>query len=190
MNTSIQLNGKFYCGIGSRRTPDDILCQMEALGQHAAAAGWTLRSGAARGADAAFEKGCDIVGGAKEIFIPWPRFNNHPSHLCHPASAAAYQLASTIHPNWKRLNKVARMLVSRNMHQVLGEWMIDPADCVVCYTPDGCESHTTYGIKTGGTGTAISAASRLGIPIFNLRNPGRLEDALEFMFGTTDEQIR
>lgn len=56
-----------YAGIGSRSTPDDVIDKMHVLGEHFAHKGWLLRSGAADGADSAFEHGCDNGGGEKEI---------------------------------------------------------------------------------------------------------------------------
>jgi hypothetical protein len=176
-----------YAGIGSRRTPPDIIERMQMFAAQAARYGWTLRSGAAQGADSAFELGCDDVGGKKEIFLPWRNFNRHPSNLHQPSSAACKK-AMIIHPAWKRLSMPAQMLVSRNMHQVFGEHMIDPVKFVMCWTPDGCESHETYGRQTGGTGTAISAASRAGIPIFNIANPDRFIDAIEFILNIESEK--
>ncbi len=54
-----------YAGVGSRLTPMPILGLMRKLGFRLAELGYTLRSGAADGADAAFEAGCDEAGGSK-----------------------------------------------------------------------------------------------------------------------------
>ena len=51
----------YYAGVGSRETPQDVLKIMWKIGKHLADKGYTLRSGGARGADAACENGCDIV---------------------------------------------------------------------------------------------------------------------------------
>ena len=67
-----------YAGIGSRRTPDDVLEQMTQLAQELGKLGWTLRSGGADGADRAFQDGAEAVGGRREILLPWdaPRRRN------------------------------------------------------------------------------------------------------------------
>ena len=70
-----------YAGIGSRETPPDILLKMVKIGCHLAKMGWTLRSGGAPGADSAFEKGCDLGGGDKQIFLPWKGFQGNSSLL-------------------------------------------------------------------------------------------------------------
>jgi len=46
-----------YTGIGSRACPPEILGVMFMLGEALAEQGWILRSGAAPGADSAFEQG-------------------------------------------------------------------------------------------------------------------------------------
>lgn len=59
----------YYAGIGARSTPNKVLTIMEKLGGLFAKKGFILRSGAAEGADSAFEKGCDLENGHKEIFL-------------------------------------------------------------------------------------------------------------------------
>ena len=58
----------FYTGVGSRKTPKDVLELMVKIAIKAAQNGYTLRSGGAEGADKAFEHGCDMVKGPKEIY--------------------------------------------------------------------------------------------------------------------------
>jgi len=159
-----------YAGIGSRKLPEDIKDQMIELGSIAGTKGWTLRSGAARGADSAFEEGCDTVHGKKEIYLPWTGFNNrYDGFKCAP-SLMAYKFASAVHPKFDALSIVAKKLIARNMHQILGDFLNDPVDFVICWTPDGCDSSTTYTRHTGGTGSAIALACYLEIPVYNLKH--------------------
>ena len=108
-----------YAGIGARATPEYVLGQMRQISQVAAQRGWVLRSGGARGADTAFEEGCDIAKGSKEIFLPWQGFNNNRSPL-YPVDDNAIALAKEIHPAYNSLSSSAKLLVGRNMHQILG----------------------------------------------------------------------
>lgn len=48
--------GLIYTGIGSRETPEKVQQFMAEIGQALGAAGWTLRSGFADGADNAFAR--------------------------------------------------------------------------------------------------------------------------------------
>lgn len=174
---------KIYAGIGSRETPPDMLAKMSHIAFQAAQAGWTLRSGGADGADSSFESGCARAIGARQIFLPWPQFSKRYSEFVQP-STEAYELAADIHVRWKHLSPGAKSLIARNMHQIVGRFDAFPqhrSKCVVCWTQDGCEKSEEYSAKTGGTGSAIFLADTLGIPVFNLKNPGRYEDAMDFL---------
>jgi hypothetical protein len=129
-----------------------------------------LRSGSAPGADSAFEMGCKNRSGECEIFLPWKNFNSSDSPLYQVADKAL-EIAASIHPHFKYMKRPAKMLIARNMHQILGQDLNTPVEFVVCWTKDGCESHETYNpSSTGGTGSAIALASKLGIPVYNLFN--------------------
>lgn len=146
-----------YAGVGSRETPPEVLSLMRELAFELGEAGWVLRSGAADGADAAFEAGL-APEHAREIWLPAPRFNRHPSKLF--PSAAAFELAAKVHPAWNRCNAFARKLHARNCHQVLGADLDDPVAMVVCWTAGGRGA--------GGTGQALRLAKLHEIPIFDL----------------------
>lgn len=145
---------KLYTGIGSRETPAQVLNLMTFWAVQLNTAGYALRSGAARGADEAFEKG---AGNAKEIYLPWLSFNNHSSGQVY--TDAAYEMASHYHPAWQTCNYAARKLHARNCHQILGLDLETPSEFVLCYTKAGK--------RTGGTGQALRIASDYGIPIFD-----------------------
>ena len=164
---------RFYTGIGSRETPEPVLEQMRGLAAAMAEAGFTLRSGGAEGADAAFEQGARTVVGARmQIYLPWQGFNGNPSPL-YTVEQRALDVARRTHPAWHRLSPAARKLHGRNCYQVLGLSFDVPSQFVVCWTSDGCESACTRSVKTGGTGTAIELAERHGVPVFNLNRAGR-----------------
>lgn len=149
---------------------------MRELAYVAAQNGHTLRSGGAPGADTAFELGCIDSNGSMEVFLPWQKFNGNTSQLYTPTENAKL-LASEIHSGWKYVKPSIRLLIARNMHQILGYGLDDPVTCVVCWTKDGCESIEQYSIKTGGTGSAVALASVRNIPVYNLRNVGRYDQA-------------
>jgi hypothetical protein len=164
-----------YAGVGSRQTPDDVLLLMEAFALWLAARGWTLRSGAAAGADEAFERGCDRAGGQKEIFLPGRRFRGHPSPL-YEVTPEAEVLAARYHPACSPLAAYPRALLARNGYQVLGRDLRTPAGFLVCWTPDGAlgTPAAPTGRATGGTGQAIRVAAGFGVPVYNLRRPAHL----------------
>lgn len=179
------MSKKYYSGIGSRETPAEVLNQMRVIAHIAAEQHYVLRSGGANGADLAFEQGCDIAGGESEIYLPWKKFNQNPSPL-YSVSFKALELAKYIHPCFDRMKQPAQLLMGRNMYQVLGLNLDTPVEFVVCYTSDGCEHYSNYQPgKTGGTGAAIALASRLDIPVYNLRNPQTYDIVINLLEGKT-----
>jgi hypothetical protein len=149
---------KIYAGIGSRETPQSICMMMYDAAFKLARKGYTLRSGGAEGADTAFELGCaDSVMGKKEIFLPWPKFNNNLSILMMP-TIEAHAEARRFHPNWKNLSQAGQNLTARNAHQILGSDLKTPVDFVLYWTFDGSAA--------GGTGQGLRMAKFYEIPTY------------------------
>ena len=146
----------FYTGVGSRKTPVEILHLMQLIARKAAQSGYILRSGGVDGADKAFEQGCDSVNGQKEIYY------------ANQATEQAMEIAAKFHPAWGACSAYAKKLHGRNSFQVLGINLNLPSDRLICWTPDGCITHAQRTRATGGTGTAISIASANHIMICNL----------------------
>ena len=169
---------RVYAGIGSRQTPPAVLETMERIGRVMASHGWTLRSGAADGADTAFEAGAEHGKGPREIWLPWPGFNGRTADGAATRvgvnSQAHRDLARQSHPAWHVLRDAVQKLMVRNVHQILGPepGSSPPSDVVICWTPDGAGE--------GGTGMAIRLAERHGIPVVDLgaRELPRLEHSL------------
>lgn len=156
----------YYAGVGSRETPSDVLTDMYRLARVLAPL-YRLRSGAADGADAAFEAGAVDARGKVDIYLAWAGFNGHSSPK-HHVTREALELASSVHPRWENLGQGPRKLHARNCYQVLGEDLQTPVEFVLCYTADGCETESERRSTTGGTATAIVLAARNGIPVYNL----------------------
>lgn len=176
----------YYAGIGSRETPEHILTIMHHVGAYLASQGWTLRSGAAQGADYSFEEGAIHGGGNVEIYLPWKGFNNHKSELHpmnYPFSEEEKQFAAKYHPAWNKCSPSARLLHQRNTRQLIGVEalhgeMVLPSKFLVCWTEGGR--------LQGGTAQALRIAMAINVPIINL---GRAKDAkeLEAMILSIDE---
>lgn len=161
------MKGITYTGVGSRETPEDVQRIMECIGETLARAGWVLRSGHAIGADQAFERGCDNALGAKEIFLPWAGYEGSQSRFTMPA-LEAFEMIKDLHPKHHKLSDGGRRLQARNVHQVLGEDLRSPSAALICWTKDGCKTEVERTPATGGTGTAITLACRMNVPVFNL----------------------
>ena len=173
---------RYYTGIGSRSTPDEVLQKMHSIGKRLAQAGYTLRTGGARGADQAFEQGAASVNGPRIIYLPWSGFNKYVANVCsgdvevgvgegtNPMiiitgnDQDAAKMAATVHPAWDSLTLGAQKLHARNVTQVLGAGLCVASEFVVCWTPGGN--------AVGGTATAIRLAQRLGVGVYNLAVDG------------------
>jgi len=161
-----------YAGIGSRETPAHHLFEMRQWGRRLATLGWCLRSGAAEGADSAFEAGALEADGATEIYLPWQGFQNHLTGIEVERFASfgrAIRLAAQHHPGWERLGRGPRALLARNCHQVLGRDLRSPVHFVLCWAPKPKYSRDGRIIDVaGGTGLAVRLAASLKIPVCHL----------------------
>lgn len=164
------LVSKTYAGIGSRETPFSVLEQMTEVAQRLERRGYTLRTGDASGADQAFREAVEN----KEVFI------------AKDATEFTLDVAREIHPAPQVLKPYVLKLQARNCFQVFGKDLNDPVDFVLCWTPDGMESHLKRTRKSGGTGQAIDMASRKGIPVINMKNKG-WEDKLEEIINPSNQ---
>ena len=145
----------YYAGIGSRRTPGDILATMKRLASRLSSLTYILRSGGAKGADTAFEEGAT----EKAIF--------RASH----ATEDAMELASTLHPAWHLCDSYARQLHGRNCMIILGEKLDTPVEFVVCWQDPL--------VERGGTRLGMRLAESRGISVYNLAVPGHYKQLLD-----------
>lgn len=148
-------------GIGSRETPNNILKEMQKIGEYCLNNKITVRSGHADGADWAFEKG------AQErciVYLPSNTFNNHliskSKKVIVPDNIKYDKITDQFHPNPRALSKFARLLMNRNACQVLGLNLDKATNYIICWTKDGQAS--------GGTGQALRIAKAYHIPVFNM----------------------
>lgn len=172
---------KYYTGVGSRSTPKDIMQLMSSLAYKLAGEGYILRSGAAQGADTAFEDGCkeywldssmNMCPTLAQIYIPWSSFATPEEYYKDwyrvldrmPNNAKAYEIASQTHPAWNRCSRGAKALHARNVYQVLGNNLASPSQFLVCWAPVYKD-----GRPKGGTATAWNLAEKVGVKhLFNL----------------------
>ncbi len=161
----VEITMKYYAGIGSRETPNDILDLMYYLATKLRDTGWTLRSGGAKGADTAFER---AAGAIKEIF------------KADDATPEAIELASQFHPAWGRCTDYVRKLHGRNAMIILGSDLITPVQFVMCWTPGGA-----YGVMPrGGTALGMRIAQGNGISVKNLYDQDQVDKVNVLLSGS------
>lgn len=161
-------------GVGSRKTPREVLNTMTRIGAWCRQKRVPLRSGHADGADWAFEQGAQEFCIA---YLPWRGFRvdytSRARNVLYKPSPETEAWVDRLHPNAGRLMPGARKLHGRNVWQVLGSKLNTPSSALVCWTP---------GAKlVGGTRTAIVLAQEHGIPVFNLAAQGE-EEVLESLY--------
>jgi hypothetical protein len=148
---------KIYAGVGSRETPKEILELMKSIALELEQCGYILRSGKAIGADQAFESGAK----SKDIFLK------------EDATYEAMELSSRFHPYWRNLKNYEKQLHGRNAQILLGRYLNETVDFVICWT--------TGGKAVGGTGQAIRIAQGYGIKVYNLAINKDKEELFEFL---------
>ncbi|MFW6022796.1 MAG: hypothetical protein ACOCQW_04695 [Halanaerobiaceae bacterium] len=182
----ILIMNNYYAGIGSRKIPQDIADIMEELGFCLSRKGFILRSGASPGSDTAFELGTIRAEGKFDIYLPWKGFGKREGDGYHnaenlPNYRKAKSLAVKYHPKFKRLSEESKKLIIRDTYQILGYDLGTPCRFVICWTEDACVSDALRTEKTGGTGQAISIASDLMIPIYNIRIESHKEKVVNWI---------
>ena len=152
----------YYAGIGSRKTPQACLDFMTKIGRVCTKKDLTLRSGGAVGADQAFERGCDLESGQKEIWTPKSQHIVEHEWAIEKAKAVCWEYP--LH----KMKPYTRSLIIRNMYQIFGddEENLKPVKFVVFY----CVGDPLMrGKESGGTRYTVRAAHNYNIPHFNLR---------------------
>lgn len=179
-------SARYYAGIGSRKTPENILRIMSYAASQLYEMGYTLRSGGAPGADQAFEFGVARTKGEDvqekvEIYLPWHTFEKENRSSIQPKRIQpqfeAFEIAERYHPSWRFLSQGAKKLHARNVHQIYGHDVTNPvySEFVICWT-EGKRGG-------GGTGQAIRIANDLEIPVFDLAGEEDIEEILEKING-------
>lgn len=185
---------KYYTGIGSRETPKPILKLMKDIAFKLCEKGYVLRSGAAPGADTAFEDGakawdaetsdgfnCPILA---QIYIPWQSFTKYDEYYKDwykvldrmSTNVSAYKLAESLHPAWDKCSLGAKALHARNTFQVLGPLLNNPSSFLICWAKVDKDGNIT-----GGTATAWKLAQMNGVPCFNLFNEDDKQRLIKFV---------
>ena len=176
-----------YTGVGARETPPKIQKRLKAFGKRLKELGYTVRTGDAVGADAAFRE-------ADEDALVFTRRD---------ATDRTKKIATEIHPDREKLRnrKAALEFMARNTNQVFGSTLESPSDFLLCWTPDGWEGQQgdwidlqgkrrngRLGGRQSGTNQAIDYASRKGIPVFNLANKDAEDRFTKFIKGEESKQ--
>lgn len=163
-----------YTGVGARKTPPAILAIMSEIGTYLAGEGFKLRSGAAAGADTAFELGHKKISNNAEIYLPWKGFRkNIPD--CSSDIVLTPELEdkcldilveAKVEVNIRYYKQGVRKLFARNVLQLLGTGLDLPSSMCICWAP-GPDLYT--GKVNGGTRIAVDLARYYEVDVYNLK---------------------
>lgn len=161
---------KFYAGIGSRETPEEIKTMMTNISSQLEKSGWLLSSGGAQGADQAFEDGVSSIEANRIILATNGNHGKWASQgyivftdLSPDVQQYCKDIVFKIHPAPDKLKPFPLLLHSRNVIQIMGEDLNTWVKFVLYYAQED-----KYGVPKGGTRTAVLLAKSLGIPAFNM----------------------
>lgn len=161
-----------YTGVGSRELDREGLGYVRDVANNLLDHGYVLVTGdASRGCDFVFWE--HAVSPYRKRYGPFGKSTYEDEVVVVPPGTdhydKAHYIAGLTHPAWRWIPDWMKELHTRNVFQVLGEFVSDPTEFLVCWTPDGAETAKETSKKTGGTGTAIRIADKFGVPVFNLK---------------------
>jgi hypothetical protein len=160
---------KYYAGIGSRKTPENIQLLETQLATKLDTLDYILRSGNADGSDKAFQKGSkNYLSYRADYYTVAVNNDLHKFDYSDARYTEALVLAEKLHPAWDKCSEYARKMHTRNVFQILGLQLKAPVEFVICWTPEGEVEESHLSIRTGGTATALRLAFQLSIPVYNL----------------------
>lgn len=169
---------RFWTGVGSRSITQEeqelAVYVAETITRHF---GMVLRSGAAEGADTAFQKGvCNVDPKYCQIWTPWNSFRPKEQHVGFPScsyitpttemfekSRKAF-IDTGIIPWFDNMKQGAQKLHGRNFYQVAGKHG-EPLSRICIYIAD----EDANGEVKGGTRSAVLVSRHYDIPTYNLR---------------------
>lgn len=164
---------KYYAGVGSRETPDDVLLLMIRLGRTLADMGYTLSSGDAIGADRAFwygatlsprhaEVGCRIYlhkDGYQGRFNQ-PKLGFLVATQFKETWDKAQQIAFTARGGFYGLGPGGIALHTRNVFQIYGHTLRAKVQSIYFWAEPKGKTEKVG----GGTNTALQLAIKAGLP--------------------------
>lgn len=161
---------KRFAGIGSRRTPEDMLTMMYNICQLLGKDGYTCDTGACIGPDQKCAEGTLVGGGNVHLYLPWRTYElewadkmreTYHARMKHTILDERYHLDAMesvkLHPKYGILKHSYKLLHGRNYLIIHPE---KPVEFILCWTPGG--------LIDGGTGQALRIAERYGIKVYNL----------------------
>lgn len=198
------MSSKSLAVLGAKNTPDtENLPLRHIMGRITSKLvqerSWIIHTNGDKGATEYFEAPLGSESHGLKRFLPYHGYNSHEDGLVQADQglllrAKEILVEHSVYPVTPRFMEPGcsedltqeeaelSRLHSRLVFQVLGENLDSPVTMLVCWTPDGAidQSSVKYDV-TGSSGIAISLASSLKIPVFNLERPDHLKRICTFI---------
>jgi len=154
------------------------------IGERLKQAGYTIRTTGLEGPDIETAKIPDA-----EVYIPWKGFRGIENNFSFPSDESkilAIQFQPAFRPGDRLpegddLRKTFMAFLSVNIRALQGQRMNSPASLLIVWSKDGCEHARNRSAETGNVGHAISVASAMHIPIFNLNRSDAKDRLYRFL---------
>jgi hypothetical protein len=149
---------KYYTAIGPIDYPIEIQETLIKIGAFLASEKYTLRSGASEGFEYTIESGCNKAKGAKEIWLPWFKYEDHSSKLRWEQNG--WDFISKRKKDWDTLKLTHKIYLARIPHQLLGLNLDEPSKFMLTWSYQGKGAHIFE--------EALKIAKEYKIPVFDL----------------------
>lgn len=144
-------------------------------------AGYTIRTSSGKGFD---DIALQTVGGHEaEIYLPckFNDFNFTPFSTFNGDECKEFTRRHC--PDFGSIPEKQQMWYYRNTRLVLGKNCTTPAQVSIIWSDDGVEGAANRTPKSGHAGHIAVLSRVLGIPVFNLGNPGAVQRLKQFLEG-------
>lgn len=167
---------KYFTGVGSRETPNEICEIMKLIGKKLDERGWILRSGGAkpkRKSNTTFSADLSFEALVKNKYIYTVRnfdFSEPNYSFCRNEVISVLDKHLNLDNNY---DKFCQTLLLRDINQVLGspKTSTEKSKFLICWT----KSENYNDSSLGGTRIAVRCALKHGIKVYNLVNNSTLE---------------
>lgn len=127
---------------------------------------YVIRSGGMKGMENLVEE----LARNLEVHLPWKGFDGKDSKFTYTTDEAK-EFAKRYHPAYEQAKPVVQTFCAKNVRLMLGKDLKSPTQMLIIWSEDGAEHARERTAKTGLTGVAVSIATEIRIPVFNLQRP-------------------
>lgn len=139
---------------------------------------YVIRSGGMKGVENIVEELARNI----EVHLPWKGFDGKDSKFTFTTDEAK-EFAKRYHPAYDQAKPVIQTFCAKNVRLMLGKDLKSPTQMLIIWSEDGVEHARERTAKTGLTGVAVSIATEIHIPVFNLQRPDAEQRIMAYLSG-------